>query len=200
MLDKWHQIQQRELKVGREKYDNTGSYFGFFSVSEFYITDQIAEIIGQIDGPVLDIGCGILPLPNYLKRCRRPYGVDPYIGQSRGFPFCQAIGERIPFKDKTFAAALLMSSLDHVIDSQQVIDESYRLLIDDGQLFIWYINRNRLDGHHLQMINRQEIKRLTAGKFSECNFYLYRADKNVGFPKTEMVVMKKCIKDDNLKK
>lgn len=191
MFDRWRQIQQKELEDGRKKYDQTGSYFGFFSVSEFYITDHIAEIVGKIDGPILDIGCGILPLPNYLKHCRRPYGIDPYIGQIRAFPFCQAIGEQIPFKDRSFAAVLLMSSLDHVINSRQVINEAHRLLIDGGQLFVWYINRSRLDSHHLQVINRQELSILTAGKFSKGNLYLYQADRKIGFPKTEMLVMKK---------
>lgn len=190
-FDKWQRIQAQEYEAGQKKHKATGSYFGFFSVSEFHVTNKIADIIGQVNGPVLDIGCGLLPLPNYLKCCKRPYGIDPYLGSVRAFPFCQALGEYIPFRDKSFSAVLLMSSLDHVIDAQIVINESYRVLTDDGQLFIWYINRDKLDSHHLQMINRDRIDRLTIGKFIKTGFYYFQADKAVGFPKTEMVSMVK---------
>lgn len=191
MFDKWAHIQNQEYQAGQEKHKASGSYFGYFSVPEFYITDEIANRLGEINGPVLDIGCGILPMPNYLKECKRPYGIDPYLGSHRRFPFCQALGENIPFRNNSFVAVLFMSSLDHVINPQIVVDESYRVLLDGGELFIWYINRDKLDSHHSQIINRQMIADLTAGKFIQSELHSYKADRRVGFPRTEMVGMRK---------
>lgn len=188
-LKRWQQIQQQEYEYSQQKYRQTGSYFGYFSVPEFYVTSQIAEIIEQVDGPILDIGCGLLPMPNYLKDCQQPFGVDPYFGSARQFPTAQAIGEQLPFKSNHFAAVLLMSVIDHLIDPARVAKEITRILKDNGLLFIWYISRSKTDKHHLWAFDRARLLGLF-NDFFEIEFYTFPGDKKVGFPKTEMMVMK----------
>lgn len=190
MLNRWRQIQAQEYDHGQAQYQQTGSYFGFFSVPEFHVTNQIADRLAHIAGPVLDVGCGLLPMPNYLKQCRHPFGLDPYLGQPRQFPFCQATAEAIPFKAGYFAAALLMSAVDHLIDPTQTANEISRVLGSGGLLFIWYISRAKVDGHHLWAFDRARLLQLF-DNFAEIDFVAFGGDKKVGFPKTEMVVLKK---------
>lgn len=189
--ERWQTIQENEYVKGQARFQETGSYFGFFSVPEFEPTSEIARRLLWIDGPILDIGCGLLPMPNYLKCCyKSSYGIDPYLGQPREFPFAQSIGEALPFRSGFFGGCLLMSSLDHAIDPQVVINEAWRVLRATGLLFVWYTPRARPDKSHEWAFNHQDIVRLASG-FLELNFIVYSGNRSIGYPKTEMVVLKK---------
>lgn len=188
----WRGFQDYEQKEYQSDYSKTSSYFGHFSVPEFHVTNQIAMMLEKVEGPVLDIGCGILPMPNYLRLCKQPIGIDPYLGHRRKFPFCQAMGEWLPFSSGYFSGVLLMSSLDHTYRPEQVIKEAYRVLLENGLLFVWYINRHRPDVHHLWPFDSYWLHRqLVLAQFKIHETHTFTGDRQVGFPKTEMVVGRK---------
>lgn len=189
--ERWQVIQNSECIRAQKRFEETGSYFGFFSVFEFEITSLIAERLSKIDGSILDIGCGLLSVPNYLKYCYEvSYGIDPYLGQSREFPFAQAIGEMLPFKSGFFTACLLMSSLDHAIDPQAIINEAWRVLRPNGLLFVWYTPRATPDKSHEWAFGHRDIVGLASG-FCEIDFIVYSGNRSIGYPRTEMVILEK---------
>ena len=141
-----------------QKYRAKGEALGFFSVPEFRPTEAIADMLGQVKGPVLDVGCGVLPMPNYLKRCNQPYGIDPYAGDgTRDFPFAQAMGEWLPFPSGHFAAVLSMSALDHALDLHKTLRECWRVLRRYGLFYLWYRNIRGVDRHHHWTLTTEKL-------------------------------------------
>lgn len=189
--DQWQAFQEKERRGYLADHAETGSYFGHFSVREFHTTIRIGERLAAVDGPILDIGCGILPVPEYLQRCTfHAFGIDPYAGEhKRLFPFAQAMGEGLPFRSGSFSTALLMSVLDHTYDPGAVVAEARRVLKSRGLLFIWHADRRRPDGHHPWCLPGMELKNMMgAVGFKIIAHHTYPGDRDIGFPRTCMMV------------
>ncbi len=188
-IGKWKALQEVEAISYRLDHFKRGNYFGHFSVPEFHPTEQLAERLGRIEGPVLDVGCGILPMPNYLKLCREPMGVDPYYGEgARAFPFAQAVGEHLPFRDGHFAGVALMSSLDHVYSPGRVLEECWRVLRRGGELFVWYIGRDRPDQQHPWAFRKEDLMEALGFGFGNFTQHGYSGDRKAGYPRTELLI------------
>jgi len=114
---------------------------GVFSHDDHKSAKMVGEAINfSAQGTCLDVGCGALSLPSYIKHCPNVefFGVDPYFGDSdREFPFVQALGEFLPFKEESFDNALIATSLDHVYFPEIVLKNIHRILKKRGKLFIW---------------------------------------------------------------
>lgn len=187
-IEDWRAFQESERRAYLRDFQRRGDHFGHFSIQGLPAVDRFAALLSEVPGPILDVGCGVLPLPAYLEGCDGVMGVDPYFGEyTRSFPFAQAIGERLPFKDGHFAAVALMSSLDHVMDPRAVLGEARRVLRRGGELFVWYISRKRVDPKHTWSFGGQELNRALGragfGDFRELVF-----GGGNGFPKTHGVI------------
>lgn len=139
-MDNWKRLQDFEDAVYHRDFITRGSHFGHFSVPEFASTGMLGDIIaGRCVGlRCLDIGCGILPRPNYMKDGPAFFGIDPFYGEyKRQFPFAQAVGEHLPFLSQSFPSAIVMSALDHAVDPLTMLREVHRVLIPRGILFAW---------------------------------------------------------------
>ncbi|MGH9866838.1 MAG: methyltransferase domain-containing protein [Candidatus Polarisedimenticolia bacterium] len=113
------------------------------------VADTMAERFFQFaripQGRVLEIGCGSAQLRRHLPG-REYWGLDPLLG-APGSPACDAappdvpalvrgVGERLPFVDGSFHAAILCETLDHALDPARVLRETRRVLVDDGVLAV----------------------------------------------------------------
>lgn len=190
-FETWTDFQLDEWKKYQLDYNRTGSAFGHFSVPEFHVTESIAVELASVDGPILDIGCGVLTMPNYMRLTNYPFGIDPYLGHKRQFPFAQAMGEWLPFRDRSFNACLLMSSLDHAYNPGLVVKEAWRVLRENGLLFVWFINREKLDTYHQWSFTPDGLWKILEFGFIPNGYHVYSGDRQVGFPRTEMMVMRK---------
>ena len=85
---------------------------------------------GRFAAP-LDIGFGMDPSKNMLKLARNP-----------GLKIAIARGEQIPFKDGVFDYVLIMMTICFVDDSNQVIEESKRVIASGGMIVIGIIDRD----------------------------------------------------------
>ncbi|MBL7074894.1 methyltransferase domain-containing protein [candidate division KSB1 bacterium] len=88
-----------------------------------------------IEGDILEIGCG----GGWNKEhCQGNYvGIDPIITiDNPDFPFYQAIGEYLPFRNSSFDSIIMTAILDHVVSVDEVIKESFRVLRKGGFIYI----------------------------------------------------------------
>ncbi len=94
----------------------------------------------QMRGTVLDIGCGPQAVPSYAQGYPgRFVGIDPLPGSSdRAFAFVYAVGEYLPFRDETFDHVLFATSIDHFLDAEKVLTETFRVLKPGGVTTIWF--------------------------------------------------------------
>lgn len=91
---------------------------------------------------VLDLGCGVAPLPVYLQGLDPAdlYGIDPLPPVGAPHPFCFVQGEAedgLPWPDAYFGAVVCATSLDHVRAPARVLAEAARVLEPGGLLVLW---------------------------------------------------------------
>ncbi|MFZ3012533.1 MAG: class I SAM-dependent methyltransferase [Nitrospira sp.] len=75
------------------------------------------------------------------------FGIDPSrrmlaIARQRGLRVCQAVGERLPFRDGQFDLVLLVTVICFVDDVPTFLRELNRVLKSGGHLVIGFINRD----------------------------------------------------------
>jgi ubiquinone/menaquinone biosynthesis C-methylase UbiE len=97
-------------------------------------------------GTILDIGCGTGKWGgkayadagvDYIKSTNTIIGLDPEKTTETRFPVVCAFGEDIPFQDNIFDAVVIATTLDHVLDPDEVLMEARRVLKQNAHLFVW---------------------------------------------------------------
>lgn len=137
----WERLQT----VEHDSYEK--SPVGVFSVDGCTEALEVGNFLrDNVKGECLDVGCGLLPEPSYMKD--QPditfTGIDPFGDEViRKFHFVQGVGECIPFKNEHYDCVLFASTIDHMIDPQLAIKEAYRVLKTGGSLVIWYTERSK---------------------------------------------------------
>ena len=96
---------------------------------------------------VLDVGSGSFLLPGYvddevapeeISTSVRYVGVDPIPPfETPRFPLVVATGEQLPFRNDSFDAVVLATSLDHALDVEATLHEVGRVLRADGDVYVW---------------------------------------------------------------
>jgi SAM-dependent methyltransferase len=87
-------------------------------------------------GLTLDVGCDDPVLGTLLLPEGSHYvGLDPFCSRSEPFRVV-GVGEFLPFGDGTFDNVLFNTSLDHIMDWHQAIDEAVRVLKPGGSVYI----------------------------------------------------------------
>ncbi len=116
------------------------------------------------DKTVLDIGCGAAGKSLYYasKGAKKVYGVDVVEhykaeseklaaekGLSDKFEFCLGDAAKMNFDDKMFDTIIMNDSMEHVDKPEKVIEECYRVLKDDGKLYVNFCPYYHPYGAHL---------------------------------------------------
>lgn len=113
------------------------------------LVTQVSEIVGQVDGPVLDAACG----PGTFGRrvagqARHVYGIDISLGMLRQgvtyvereqldtVHFARAQVEALPFPDATFGGAICCGSLHLFEDTVQALREIGRTMAAGAPLAV----------------------------------------------------------------
>ncbi|MCL4868149.1 MAG: glycosyltransferase family 39 protein [Anaerolineae bacterium] len=97
----------------------------------------------EIPEPILDLGCGDGDFTGVAFKEPITAGIDPWwnpLQKSRqGGHYrllAQAMGDKMPFPDESFAAVISNSVLEHIPDIQPVLHEANRVLQPGGRLII----------------------------------------------------------------
>ena len=93
-------------------------------------------------GIEVGVGTGRFAVPLGVE-----FGLDPsrtmlQIARRRGIRVCQAVGERLPFRDGQFDLVLLVTVICFVDDVPTLLQELSRVLKRGGHLVVGFLNRN----------------------------------------------------------
>jgi ubiquinone/menaquinone biosynthesis C-methylase UbiE len=105
-----------------------------------YIKDNFSVNCSPLEPPILEIGCGPY---GFIYSCKEAFcvGIDPIrYKQEWSSGTCDhivAIGEALPFEEKSFATVMCSNVLDHVADPKAVTLQIARVLRPRGHLILW---------------------------------------------------------------
>jgi len=116
------------------------------------------------DKEVLDIGCGaggktIFYASQGVKNITGVEILEKYrdeavqlakkYNMSDKFSFVCADASKTPFNDETFDTIIMNDAMEHVDEPEKVLDECYRILKNDGKLYLNFPPYNHPYGAHL---------------------------------------------------
>ncbi len=119
-----------------------------------WVAEQIANVLGERQCSVLDVGCGAGFLSNYLaERGHRVIGLDAeddclavaarHDG-TRSVDYLHGDALSLPYVDASFDVVCAMDFLEHVEEPERAIAEAARVLVPGGLFFFHTFNRNWL--------------------------------------------------------
>ena len=148
-----------------------------------------AFCLPALEGCVLDIGCGPLPVPTYLDGYDNALlaAIDPFgSADMHPFTFINAVAESIPWPNASFDRVIVATSLDHLLDLDLGLAEIARVLKTGGQTILWVgfvpgsprydpssPETDKIDNFHLFHFDRPWFLQLMGKSFScleEINF------------------------------
>lgn len=117
---------------------------------------QIMPLVGeQLEGAerILDIGCGEGQVARYLGSGDRavvgldasPAQLDLATSRAGGVRYVLGLGEGLPFRDRSFDAAVCCLVIEHVADMDAAFGEVARVLADGGR-FVLLVNHPLYQG------------------------------------------------------
>jgi SAM-dependent methyltransferase len=115
---------------------------GNFSVDAWHPATECGQLLRSLIGDnnlVLDVGCGLLPLPAYMSASGQQsfVGIDPMRGTApRLFPFVQSYGDFLPFRAGAFDAVQFISSLDHMLHPGKALRDAFAVVRKGGALLV----------------------------------------------------------------
>lgn len=106
--------------------------------------DILADLLGDIDGPILDVGAGAgAPAAALKNRGFQMIAAEPSAamivqGQARhtDLPFIRCVGESLPIADRCVSAVLIMYVLHHADDPVQLLAEARRVVVPGGKVIV----------------------------------------------------------------
>lgn len=132
--------------------------------AHFAFQQSFIEFCGlqRIDpaGRVLDVGGAAGDIRTHIHPAWQYCGLDPLpILPQYDFWMVQAVGERMPFLEASFDAVLIMQTLDHCADPEQLLAQARRVVRPGGRLLIQQVvNRVISVAPHRQLW--RQVKRL----------------------------------------
>lgn len=131
----------------------------------------INKVLGHVhlEQRSIDIGVGT---GRFAQALHITHGADPSLGmltiaKKRNIVCTQAVAENLPFKNKSFDLALMVTVACFLTNPHQAFSEVYRILKPDGKLVLGMIDRN------------SELGKTYEKKQPENRFYRYARFRSV---------------------
>jgi SAM-dependent methyltransferase len=100
---------------------------------------SIRKLAPQLKGEVLDFGCGSKPYENLFSNASRYIGCDIELSghnHENSKIDCFYDGQRLPFLDASFDAAVSFETFEHVFNLPEILDEIRRVVKPSGLLLV----------------------------------------------------------------
>lgn len=145
---------------------------------------RMKEFVATCRGLVLDVGCDDVEISASLfnEDCRY-IGLDPFSNSKSSFRVV-GVGECLPVRDESIDNVVFNTSLDHILDYHQALEEARRVLKPGGCLYIstliWSKNTSLLtDSVHFHHFREYEILgALSSMRIGRANRYRYKDDRH----------------------
>jgi ubiquinone/menaquinone biosynthesis C-methylase UbiE len=147
----------------------TAEYEIWFKENEIIFQSELLALkqVVPIDrkGIEIGIGSGI-----FAEKLNIEFGIDPSekmleYAKQRNLIVEQGIAEKLPYSDKNFEFAVLITSICFIKNPQEALKEANRILVDNGIIVIAFIDKDSFIGKTLE-------KQKSESKFyKNANFY-----------------------------
>lgn len=145
---------------------------------------RMKELLEDCFGTVLDVGCDNVDISAKLfnEECRY-IGLDPFSNSKSSFRVV-GVGECLPIRDESIDNVVFNTSLDHILDYHQALEEARRVLKPGGCIYIstliWSANASLLtDSVHFHHFREYEILgALSSMRIGRANRYQYKNDRH----------------------
>ena len=119
----------------------------------------LRELLSDPVGLGLDIGVGT---GRFAKPLGIRVGIDPSLGmlahaRRHGITVVCAIAEALPFRDRVFDHALIVTTICFVDDARAMLLEACRVLKPEGALVIGFIDRTSRLGRHYETHRHESV-------------------------------------------
>ena len=135
-------MKKRLIKVIQKEKFNP-SIVGFFINHNFNIRrllfQKIKKFAPELNGKILDFGCGSKPYKPLFTKVKEYIGVDYFIeGRTANIDTIDSYydGKKIPFEDQFFDGIICTEVLEHVFNIDEVLKELNRVLKPNGKAII----------------------------------------------------------------
>jgi SAM-dependent methyltransferase len=145
---------------------------------------RMKEFVATCRGLVLDVGCDDVEISASLfnEECRY-IGLDPFANSKSSFRVI-GVGECLPIRDESIDNVVFNTSLDHILDYHQALEEARRVLKPSGTIYIstlvWSERASLLnDAVHFHHFREYEILgALSSMRIGRANRYRYKDDRH----------------------
>ena len=130
-----------EYYLNQRFFPNFGSIF----INPFYfirkrLVNKMAQLAPQLEGQLLDFGCGAKPYQALFSNTKNYIGIDiedegQHDHKNENIDYYYD-GNNIPFDNETFDSILTSEVLEHVPDVDKALKELKRVLKPDGKILI----------------------------------------------------------------
>jgi len=142
---------QDSSRVYHERAEEYDSWFNNSILFDIEIA-AIRALASPVQSPSLEIGVGP---GRFAEALHSDFGIDPAfaplkISRTRNIAVCQAIGEELPFRNKSLARVSLFFTLCFVQNPERVFHEANRVLQDKAHLLLGFVPAGSSWGRNLQ--------------------------------------------------
>ena len=104
-----------------------------------------------IFGVEIGVGSGRFALPLRIKLGVEPSSKMAEISRKKGIQVYEAVAEQLPFNNKTFDFALMVTTICFVDDLVKSFQEAYRILKNDGFIVVGFVDKDSKLGKQYQL-------------------------------------------------
>jgi len=188
-------MNQPKIEKNRTPYDvesKVESFHWWFVVRRKLLKSILCSLNVQKNSLTLDIGCGTgSNLRVLVSAGLHPIGLDrsicalTLVKEKGDYPLLVGDLNKLPLKTKSVGLIIAMDILEHLEDDTHGINESYRVLKEDGLLiltvpafrFLWGI-QDRVTGHKRRYTRKEIMNKIKEAGFdllksSYFNFFLF---------------------------
>jgi len=145
-----------KLKRHLQRQQFNPGFLGIFMNPHYLMRRAIYKVMREqvpnLNGKILDIGCGVKPYQQLFVNTSSYTGMEFDSNEQREKSQAEIFydGKKFPFKNKTFDSIIFTEVLEHIFNPDEFLSEVNRVLKTNGTIllstpFIWYEHSHPYD-------------------------------------------------------